>query len=234
MKIEITEESVRIFRDMGIPTDQIGSAIMVINCMLNGNYDMLDAFDDSNTNKNSLIVYKELEKAGMLERTVDNVYNFCLTNDAIALMEAISHTPEKKEEPISSDEWISQYRELWINPETGKYYTTPDRRSLGAPLKDLSVKMKKFISEYRDIFTKLPSGLTPQKVILEATKNYISEYKKVRFAYCKDAYNFIMKQEGSTKDTTRSLLATNCENYILGFNHRPETDTIFERNKSVN
>ena len=233
MKLNINANMVTTLRELGIQTDHVGSCLLVLECMMNGNYDVLDAFDDHNRNKHSLTIYKELERAGFVKRTPGSKNNFALTDDGIIVLNNLNdgYKSTVVEETPVVDDWIEQFRLLWVDPETNKFYMTPDRRSLGASVKDLSNRMKKFLSEYRDIFTSLPGDLTPEKVILKATETYITEFKKVRFAYAKDAFNFIMKQEGKTKDTTKSLLATNCENYIMSYNKPVRS---YKRDKSVN
>jgi hypothetical protein len=233
MKIEINKEIVSTFKEMGIKTDQLGSCLIAIECMMSGNYDLLDVIDDKNTNKNFLTIYKELELAGVFKKSTESEYHFSMDDDGIELMEILRDAPEIKIEPVNPDAWIAEYRSLWINEATGNFYITPDKRSLGGSIRDLTQKMKKFLSDYRDTFSNLPDGLTPEKVVIEATKNYISEFKKVHFAFAKDAYNFIYKQEGQTKDSVRSLLATACENYISGYSHVP-TGPVVTRSKSIN
>lgn len=233
MKLNINANMVTAMRELGLQTDYIGSCLLVLECMMNGNFDVLDAFDDHNKNKHSLTIYKELEKVGFVKRTPQGKNNFALTDEGILVLNRLNegYRVEVKEEVPVVDDWIEQFRLLWVDPETNRFYMTPDRRSLGASVKDLSNRMKKFLSEYREIFTSLPNDLTPEKVILKATESYIDEFKKVKFAYAKDAFNFIMKQEGKTKDTIKSLLATNCENYIMSYN-KPQKS--FKRDKSVN
>jgi len=231
MKIEINEKTVNAFKEMGILTDHIGTAIMIAECMMNGSYPILDMLDDNNTNKNTLTVYKELEKAGVLERVDGKENNFAMSQDGIELMELLNAEKSKNTDKV--DKWIDKYRELWIDPATKKYYMTPDKRSLGSSKRDLSTRMKKFLSEYRDVFTDLPEGLTPETVIIEATRNYIAEYKKVNFSFCKGAFFFISKQEGKGgKSDINSLLATNCENYIQSYGVLSQDRTA--RNKSIN
>ena len=233
MKIEINKETINIFNRLGIVTDRIGSCIIAIECMMSGNYDLLDLIDDKNTNKNFLTIYKELERVGIFELSAESDQHYGMSKNGIIVMERIKKDVPTKPEPVNPDAWIADYRALWVNEATGNFYITPDKRSLGGSIRDLTQKMKKFLSDYRDIFSNLPDGLTPEKVVIEATKNYIFEFKKVNFAFAKDAYNFIYKQEGQTKDSVRSLLATNCESYISGYSHVP-TGPVVTRTKSIN
>lgn len=231
MKIKIDATTIETLKSLGLHPDNVGSGIMVLESLYNKDYALLDAFDDLTTNKRALTLYKELERLELLQRTRNSKYAFSLTSLGIECVETFSDNPVHRTQSV--EDWIHSYRELWINPDTGSYYQTPDKRSLGASVKDLTNKMKSFLEIYKDSFTNLPSDETVQSVIIESTKRYIEEFRKVRFAYCKDAYNFIFKQEGKTRDTVRSLLATACENYIIGKTAN-KNDNTYKRTKSIN
>lgn len=231
MKIRIDATTIETLKSLGLYPDNVGSAIMILESLYNKDYDLLNAFDDLTTSKRALTLYKELERLDFLQRTKNSKYAFSLTQLANECIEIFSDKSIQKIESV--EDWIHAYRELWINPDTGSYYQTPDKRSLGASVKDLTNKMKSFLEIYKDSFADIPSDETVHSVIIESTRRYIEEFKKVRFAYCKDAYNFIFKQEGKTKDTVRSLLATACENYIIGKTLN-KNDNITRRTKSIN
>lgn len=215
MNVEIFKE----LQSVGILADHAGSALLVLQAIYEDKLELLDEFDDGNTNKNSLTIYMELCKAGYIKREKNNSVNFVLTEMGAEFMgRVLGKTKIVEAKP---EDWVAQYRMLWVNPKTAKFYQTPDKRNLGGSLKDLTAKMKRFLTDYRGLFQDLPEGLTIEKVILESTKMYIEDKRREDFKYTKDAFNFIFKQEGTTKDTTRSLLATYCENYIANYGKEP-------------
>ena len=121
------------------------------------------------------------------------------------------------------ENWIEDWIKLWKD-KNGIFFKTPDRRSLGINKKDALAKMKWFLENYQELFDLQNS---PKETILGATKEYIEEYKKVNFAFCKRPNNFISKREDRTKDSLYSTLAAECENFIA--NKGAKKKSVFKR-----
>lgn len=224
--MQINKNVISLTKDTGIKPDQMGSILFVIECMYYEKFDLLDKFDDTNSNKNALIIYKEAEKIALLKRDKLNDKNvhFSLTYTGKKFWEQVLEASEsdifipKKNESMS--EWISDWVNLWKD-ENGIFYkdsTQKTLRSLGSPEKDVYEQMTAFMMRYNYIF----KGYNPKEIIMGATRKYIEEFKKSRFQYCRTAYYFIMKEENKI---VRSTLAQQCENYINSYGKEEEQTT---------
>ncbi len=140
-------------------------------------------------------------------------------------VEIEAKTPEIQEEPLM--DFVQRWLALWKDNK-GIYYRD-GKRSLGSTERDIFNKFQSFFSDYQYVFSDLKFGLTPRQVIMEATKNYIEELKKKNFEYCKGSDGFIWKQEGATKNTKKSMLAVECQDYIAKYGKQTPTVAILNK-----
>lgn len=220
MNINITQLTINKCKEVNIKADHIGSCLFVLNCLYHNEYELLNSFDDFNTKRNALIIYKELEYLGLLqvEEAKDKYWSlspigkvFVETLDNNTVIENVQTI--KPTETVK--DWIKDWLQLWKDPDTGYFYKVKaDRRTLGANEQDTWANMMTFLKLYNKVFTNIPEGMTIKDVIFKATENYIAQFKKVNFTFCKNALYFIMKNK-------QSELANQCEFVLLN----PEKET---------
>lgn len=190
--------------------NEIGSVIIVLQALYNGDLELLDEFDRKNKDKSALLLYKNMELCKLIKKTEDKQH-YQLTWSGNQLIEKGCECEEIKKEQSLKD-WIEEWRALWKN-ERGESYKSGNRTLLVSE-KEIYERMQKFLSEYAYLF----KNHSAKDVIIGATKKYIYEFKKVNFAYCKNSDYFILK--GSEyKGASKSVLASECENYIASVNN---------------
>jgi hypothetical protein len=227
--MEITKENLELCISYNMNRDILGSCLFVLDCFNKEDYELLDKFDDQNSNKNALIVYKYLEKLKFLkqEKNNDKTIHFKLTTIGKNFIELIKTNKfEEKEEEV--EDWIKDYINLF-KTDKRVFIKTANNRSLGSSLNDVMINMRMFLQRYNYIF----SNCNKKDVILKATSNYLNSMKKNNYMYAKDCYYFIMKQEGTTRTSLKSTLAAECENVINSL-EAPEEENYNSRDKSVN
>lgn len=230
--LPINKNIVKTLQDCQITSDYIGSALIVLLCLYHKNYTLLDSLDKENADKLFLEVYKDLEIKGILTKSKSEIH-FELTDLGALLVQTI--IKEQKKEVITDNKsvdlgWVREWIDLWKSPEYKRFYRAPDEhggrgRTLGASEKDIETRFTAFFNSYAHIF----GTREPSKIIMAATAEYIAEEREKNFAFTKNAMNFIMKQEGSTKDTKASMLAMKCEEYMEGDVHNLRKPSLLER-----
>lgn len=215
ISISINNEIIKIAKKYGILSDYLGSALFVLNSLASNNYTLLDEFDNENKDGVALNVYKDLEIKDLIKKTVDSkdtLYELTTTGlvliNELAELNINSSKSSKKIKTFNLD-FVEEWVNLWRNPITKIYYKD-GTRSLGISSKDAKTRFIGFLSDYKEISDRPDYD----KIILQATKNYIEEQKKVNFSFSKGAKNFISLVEKNTKDSKTSLLAFYCEEYI--------------------
>lgn len=201
MNINFNQEVIRKIRKEGITTNNTGSALYILFCMYEGRNDLLDEFDDSNKERHTMILYRQLLRRGMIRETeedTDTMYH--LTDKGQDIVEAVkqasdtiidSETIAVVKEANNVNEWIKEY--IHIFP-VGMHHG----RSLRTNSQDCIDRMKWFINKY---------GYT-KDVILKATKMYVEGHNN-NYEYMRNASYFIWKsdkEKGKISD-----LATACE-----------------------
>jgi hypothetical protein len=215
----ITKETILLTHEVGLPRDISITAIFVLECIINKEFTLLDDFDDRNTNKNAFIVYKNLQKCGLITYS-EKEFEFVITDKGNNFYNLLKN---KKVIVEPTEDWIPEYLALWKD-HNGVFFKDKNR-SLGSSLRDTSIQINKFIKTYDYLF-KLN---TPKTLILDATKSFLENAKKNNFAYCPNSYYFISKQIGGKKEELKSDLALACESILA----KPIIPVI-KRNKSVN
>lgn len=228
----ISESSIDKCREIGIRMEIMGSCLFVLQAMYSKDYALLERFDDSDTDQSAMILYKEMERVGLLLRDHEGYLNFVITPKGIDFIRNLETGQVHKPKEVFTD-WIKDWIGLWKDSK-GHSLKSPDGRNLACSERDATVRMNKFLNSYAYLFENLPTGLTTKELVIKATEKYLSEYKKNNYAFCKNAYNFIMKQEGSTKDTNNSILASECENFISSFKNNKTNNTSGIFGNSIN
>lgn len=218
--MNINKNILYICKAKGILPDTLGSILFVLECMYYEKFDLLDKFDDSKTNKNAFIIYKECEKLQLLKKQVSETHNvhYTLSFDGKNFLERLLEVSvddviiQTSSEKLS--DWITDWIDLWKD-EKGVFYrdksNSKNPRVLRISEKDAFERMGSFLTKYGYIF----KDISPKEIIMGATKKYINEYKKVNFVFCTGPHNFIHVKRDST---VRSILAELCESY----NDEPE------------
>lgn len=230
--LPINKKIVRLLREQQITSDYVGSALIVLLCLYHKNYTLLDELDDENSDLLFLHVYMDLTIKNIIKETQkENTVHFELTEQGFLLVQEL--LKEKGVSKVVAEipvdlSWVDAWRKIWQNPQ-GQFFKSYNEnggsRSLGASLKDIENRFIVFLRNYDYLF----EGFDIEEIIVQATINYIKEEQKNNFAYTKNSMNFIMKQEGSTKDRKASTLAMKCEEYIQNLkNNNTKTTTSFD------
>lgn len=209
--MKLNENTIKTLKEY-FKANEIGSVAFVLEAISEGDYKSLDVFDDGNKDKTALVLYKNMELRQLIQRTGEKKL-YTLSWLGVQLLKSITECEGCKEEPKKEEDlanWVGEWVALWKD-NRGQYLKW-DGRTLGCSEKDAFTRLNTFILNYSYLFKEHSA----KDLILGATKNYLAELKKINYAYAKNAENFIYKQEGRTKDTTKSTLAAEIENYIAG------------------
>lgn len=207
--IQLNESIINRLKQERISNDKMISVYVILKALYEKKEELLDILDDSNKEKTMLILYKQLEFKGLIEKTKteEEANHYMLTNRGVSLIDYILSEYEtkkilkKEEKQIEKNEtdvesWIKDW--IKIFPE-GKH----NNRYLRSNSKECCEKMKSFINNYN--FEK--------DVIFEATQAYISnqEQSPDGHTYTRNSSNFISKSVTRAKEDKVSDLATWCE-----------------------
>lgn len=217
--VMIDKEIISRCRNYKIDGEHIGTALFLLESIYYKykNEDVLTVLNDQGNDFSMFSLHKNLELNGILKLDkigwllTDRGFDFVIwyINYREKILGNLVIEPEPGVTEDSIELWIEDWRNLWRNNK-GVFIKEPSGRSLGISKKDAILKLTAFIENYHDLFT----DHKPKDLILTATKNYLSEYKKVGYAFCKRADYFISKREGKTSDSNFSSLATECDNVI--------------------
>lgn len=218
MVLKLEKNTINLIKSLGFKSNEVGSVLFIIIALNDGEINLLDEFDEETSDKSALLLYKNLEVRGILEKDKreDKISTYMLTFQGQELADTLCKCDSSpivvpcKEEDLN--EWVETWRELWKD-DRGVSYRWDNRALLGSQ-RDTFIKMQRFLADYNYLFKKLPEGLTPRGAIIGATEAYLNQHKKVAFYMCKTSNNFISKQEGKTRDTIQSILALEVENFI--------------------
>lgn len=215
MILPLNKKNIKLLFDYHITSDRIGSTLIVLDALYNKNYDILDLLDNENKDLLFLQIYKDLEIKNIVYKTENSKILFDLTEKGIVLYKTIFESNKKQVfqtvEFVNSIEWLTSWVNLWKN-ERGAFFKT-ESYSLGGSIKEVQKKLSSFLVLYDYLFENMSEDQI-KEVIFFVTQKYVSEKKKINFESTRKCANFIWKQEGSTKDSISSDLATLCEEYF--------------------
>lgn len=206
--IQFNASIIKRMKELDLSVDYIGSILFILFALLEGRYDLLDEFDDGNRERRAIILYRQMERRGLLEADMQGVGHYKLTMKAVELIEFVTSEFEKENksitaaliEPVAEEEdvmeWIKDYVNLF---PAGRFFG----RQLRLNHKDAARRMQDFQKKYK----------YDKDTILGATKMYIREQEQspTGHEYTRNSNYFIFKGVG--KDLV-SDLATWCENYL--------------------
>ncbi len=238
MKIYINNQILQRLRDEEINLDYVGTVLIILTCLYEGDYETLDNIDDGNKSKRLLLLYRYLYRKDLLEipeAGAEPNLHYVLTSKGRDLMKYVlsfdneevhkEMLPEvmeiedvqeelpkkailKTEDP---EEWIKDWLDLF---PSGVHRG----RTLKTNKKDCAERMRWFLDNYP--YTK--------EEIMEATRRYIDGYASgpEKFDFMRNSTYFIYK--GFISDRT-SDLASACEmlkNQPLSNNFNLERDAV--------
>jgi hypothetical protein len=117
--INFSKETIETLYNRGLSSEIIGSGLFVLFALYEQRYDLLDLFDDENTQRRAIILYRTLVRKNLLEDTwKDAKYHYQLTKLGIEIVEYIksieSDISTETFEPVMVEEtiqdWIEEYR----------------------------------------------------------------------------------------------------------------------------
>ena len=204
VKVQFNKEIIKRLKETGMSIDLIGSLIFVLTAMYEGKYELLDEFDDNNKERRVLLLYRQMERMGLIEETSeDEVAHYGITADGAELIEYIQSefveddafvnqivVPLVKAETI--DEWIKEYIQIF---PSGMH----NGRARRTGRADCVERMEWFMNLYG----------YPKEVILAATKMYVKGFQG-DFTMMRNSSYFIWKKDPE-KGRISDLL-TACEN----------------------
>ena len=211
MKIYINKEILTRFKEEKISLDYVGTIIIILMCLYEKNYGLLDEIDDDNKSKRLLTLYRYLDRKGLLELSENDAedhvkvhYNLTergvtLTNFILSYEESdLEVHKEFLNEVIETEDDVDVWIEEWLDlfPE-GKFFG----RALRTNKQDCLDRMKWFIKT--QTYTK--------DVIFEATRQYIEDQRTSPegYKFTRNSTYFICKGKGVNERI--SDLATECE-----------------------
>lgn len=225
LNIKFNKEVIDRVKQSNIQLDLMGTVLFVLVGLSEDRLDLLEYADDSNKQRRMIVLYRQLEHRGLLERTTVGKSLYRLTPKGEELVSHVKqqcdedivftfvHTEEEPTQAEAADasdpirDWIEQ----WVN-------IFPDNNGEGRRLRThpahLVAKMRKFIEKYK--FDK--------DTILKATKSYISTQEQGNdgHKYTRTANYFINKGMGSTYT---SDLADWCQRVVDGTAETAGPDT---------
>ena len=205
--LQISPEIVNILRKENIATDNMGSILIILFSLYEYRYDILDNFDDNNKERRSVLMYRSLERKGLIEKEAEGNVHYKLSNVGIALVDNLKKEFDTKEEFQNNEaeeivtlvevsdvsSWIKEYIKIF---PSGVYFD----RYLRTNSKECIERMSWFIKNYG--FSK--------DIILSATRLYIQSQSN--HEYTRNSTYFIWKDDKSRGRI--SDLSTWCENVI--------------------
>lgn len=221
--LQINPKIINILRAEGIQTDNMGSILIILFSLYEYRYDILDCFDDNNKERRSILMYRTLERKGLIEKALEEKVHYKLSEYGINLVsklknefDVIEEFKDNEAEKILNlvelsdvSSWIREYIKIF---PSGMYFG----RYLRTNSKECIERMQWFIKEYG----------YGKDIILAATNLYISSQQS-SYEYTRNSSYFIWKDD---KNRGRiSDLLTWCENVINSNSEEPKAinmDTI--------
>lgn len=196
IQVKYTKELIKAFRDQGLPSDILGSALLVLIAIDNGETEFLETFDDDMKERRVVILYRELDRRGFIApREVGENIHYHLTPLGKSLLDKFDFSQKTVFEVVNEAEkeeenWIQEYIQLFP-------------KHLRDNTQTVLTRMREFIKVYK----------YSKEVILQATRQYLidQEEKGENYKYTRRSVYFIWKGRGTERI---SDLASWCEHYL--------------------
>lgn len=205
MKIYINSNILEKLKAHDVSLDYAGTIIIILLCLYEQNYKLLDQIDDENKSKRILLLYRYLYRRDLIEEVKDDDFHYDITEKGISLVKYIlsfsDEEMEVKKECLNEVLEIEDDVENWIDEYINLFPSQKfNGRSLRTNRQDCLYRMKWFLKEFK--FTK--------QTILLATRKYIEDEtrKNYNFLYTRNSTYFICKGRGPSQRI--SDLATEC------------------------
>jgi len=228
--VSVNEDVMKECANLRIPSDILGSALLVLTALYNENYVLLDMFDDENRNRRAIHLYNYLVNKELIAETMESSdVNYKLTYKGVSFVEnVLQHVKSsplrieeekvvKKEVKLSTDieDWIEEWIKLFPKEKVGGRYL---RTNKGECIARMDWFMKNHSYDRDTIF--------------RATKHYLKTQQESPsgFMYARNSTYFISKQVGRGSNEKVSDLATWCEIVSEdGFNETEDSNDVFNK-----
>ncbi len=200
IKLQIGEDVINHLKKDNIPMNLAGSVLMILMALYHDNYNFLDYFDDSNKEKQVMLLYQMLYRKGYIEETEGDELEealYKLTTKGQNFIKYAEHSSlvvEKGEED-SVEAWIEEYINIFPEHVRGQ-------RNLRGDKDSCTTRMKWFLKKY---------GYTKDH-ILAATEEYVNSQAQSENGHKFTVTSDYFIKKGNGTDMT-SRLAQACENY---------------------
>ncbi len=175
-------------QSLGFSSEVLVTVAFVMTSLYKENLEVLDFLDANNTHKPMMLLYEQMEYAGIIVKS-EKASIYVLSKSGLEILNLLS------KEKSNDIDWIQDWLALFPVKK-------PDGTYLKANEKDVKARMKAFIAEY---------GYS-KEIIFEATKLYLAKESEKDFNFCRTALYFIFKNESSSKSGRISDLASWCNN----------------------
>lgn len=216
LRLEYNEEIIKRLKAYDISTDFLGSSFFVLHALWKNRIDLLDCMDDSMKERRMVILYRQLERKGLLQPSQEKFYE--LTQKGRKLTEFLEdqfdklHLDVEQVEVLQKEDvdmWIKDYIEIFPRG-------VHSNKILRSNIKDVTKRMDEFTREYG----------YPKDLILKATKKYISEREEAQdnHTFTINSLYFITKGLGAGR---KSELANWCERILAEGDSEEQVNTNF-------
>lgn len=119
IQVKYTKELIKAFRDQGLPSDILGSALLVLIAIDNGETEFLETFDDDMKERRVIILYRELDRRGFIApKEVGENIHYHLTPLGKSLLDKFDFSQKTVFEVVNEAEkeeenWIQEYIQLF-------------------------------------------------------------------------------------------------------------------------
>lgn len=220
--MRLSNDVIDDFKANYVPSDNIGTAFLVLLALHKEDYEFLDKLDDSNKDRKMILLYRDLVYKGYLtENDEKSKVHFSLTPKSIELIESLNDDKGlddngvvvvkskqtefflESNEPSDDDtvkSWIRDWLKLW-----------PTKRADGTVIRSgtnvCTNKMTIFLKN---------NPRFDKSIVYKATKLYLEGEAERGWVYTHVASNFISKAESGRSLIKDSKLEAYCDIVISG------------------
>lgn len=190
VKIVFNEEVIKILNDCDIDNDYIGTCLLILFCLYEERYDLLDNLDDSSKKRRVILLYRYMYRRGLLNESKNERYLYELSpkgESIVTLVKEFETTITAEVLARRDVSWVEKYRNLFPKELQDNILVLEDR-------------MSKFLSVHK---------YSPE-TILKATEDYIHKQanSETGHKFTNRSMFFIYRHSPKTE----SKLASFCEN----------------------
>lgn len=194
VKIIFNKEVIKILNDCNIDNDYIGTCLLILFCLYEERYDLLDDLDDFSKKRRMILLYRYLYRRSLLNESSNEKYLYELSPKGKSIVELVKEfETEITAEVLARRDtsWIEEFRNLFPKELQDNLVVLEDR-------------MSRFLSIYK----------YNQDTILKATKDYLEKQGNSESGHKFTNRSMFFIYRHSPK--TESKLASFCENIENG------------------